>query len=62
MNSLLLVSLVVIVLVVGSTLSIMNKGCKSGYHAWCAPMSTVRHHVRTPPPNLITMFAVAMIG
>jgi choline-glycine betaine transporter len=51
MNSLLLVSLVVIVLIVGSTLSIMNKGCKSGYHAWCAPMSTVRHHVRTPPPT-----------
>jgi choline-glycine betaine transporter len=45
MNSLLLVSLVVIVLVVGSTLSIMNKGCKSGYQ------STVRHHVRTPPPT-----------
>jgi hypothetical protein len=32
----------VIVLIFGSTLSIMNKACKSGYHAWCAPMSTVR--------------------
>jgi hypothetical protein len=51
MNSPLLVSLVVIVLVVGSTLSIMNKACKSGYHAYCAPMSTVRHHVRTQPPT-----------
>jgi hypothetical protein len=51
MNSPLLVSLVVIVLVVGSTLSVMNKACKSGYHAWCAPMSTVRHHVRTQPPT-----------
>jgi hypothetical protein len=26
-----------IVLVVGNT---MNRACKSGYHAWCAPMST----------------------
>jgi choline-glycine betaine transporter len=51
MNSPLLVALIVIVLVVGSTLTIMNKACKSGYHAWCAPMSTVvRHHVKTRPP------------
>jgi hypothetical protein len=50
MNSHLLVGLIVIVLVVGSTLSIMNKACKSGYHAWCAPMSTVRHHTKTQPP------------
>jgi hypothetical protein len=52
MNFPLLVVLIVIVLVVGSTLTIMNKACKSGYHAWCAPMSTVRHHVKlSPPPN-----------
>jgi choline-glycine betaine transporter len=50
MNSPLLVVLIVIVLVVGSTLTIMNKACKSGYHAWCASMSTVRHHVKTQPP------------
>ena len=52
MNSPLLVVLIVIVLIVGSTLTIMNKACKSGYHAWCAPMSTVlRHHViKTQPP------------
>jgi choline-glycine betaine transporter len=51
MNSTLLGVLIVIVLVVGSTLSIMNKSCKSGYHSWCAPMSTVvRHHVKTRPP------------
>ena len=49
-NSSLLVVLIVIVLVVGSTLSIMNKACKSGYHAWCAPMSTVWHRVKTRPP------------
>jgi hypothetical protein len=50
MNSPLLVVLIVIVLVVGSTLTIMNKACKSGYHRWCAPMSTVRHHVKPQPP------------
>ena len=51
MNSPLLVVIIVIVLVVGSTLTIMNKACKSGYHMWCAPMSSmVRHHVKTQPP------------
>jgi hypothetical protein len=51
MNSPLVIVLIVIVLVVGSTLTIMNRACKSGYHAWCAPMSTiVRHHVKTRPP------------
>ena len=51
MNSSLFGALIVIMLIVGSTLSIMNKACKSGYHAWCAPMSTlVRHHVKTQPP------------
>jgi hypothetical protein len=28
----------------------MNKACKSGYHAWCAPMFIVRHPVKTRPP------------
>jgi hypothetical protein len=51
MNSPLLVVIIVIAVVVGSTLTIMNKACKSGYHAWCAPMSTmVRHHAKTQPP------------
>jgi hypothetical protein len=50
MNSPVTAVIIVIALVVGSTLSIMNKACKSGYHAWCAPMSTVRHHVRTQHP------------
>ncbi len=50
MKTPLLVVLIVIVLVVGITLSGMNKACKSGYHAWCAPISTVRHHVKTRPP------------
>jgi hypothetical protein len=34
MNSPLLVVLIVIVLLLGSTLSAMNKACKSGYHSW----------------------------
>ena len=53
MNSPLLVVIIVIVLVVGSTLTIMNKACQSGYHAWCAPISTVRHHVKTRPPSFL---------
>ena len=44
MNSPLLVVLLMIVLLLGSTLSVMNKACKSGYHSWCAPMSGFRHH------------------
>jgi hypothetical protein len=36
--------IIVIALITGSALSIMNKACKSGHHAWCAPISTVRHH------------------
>jgi hypothetical protein len=35
--------IIVIALILGSTLSIMNKACKSGYHAWCSPTSTERH-------------------
>ena len=50
MNSPLIVGLIVIVLMVGSTLSVMNKAYKSGHHAWCAPMSTVHHHSKTQPP------------
>ena len=50
MNSPATAVIILIVLVVGSTLSIMNKACKSGYHAWCAPMSTVRHHMKNQPP------------
>ena len=55
MNSPLVAVLIVIVLIAGSTLSIMNKACKSGYHSWCAPMSTVRHHSRTQPPARIVI-------
>ena len=42
-----LIVLGALVLVAGSGLAIMNKVCKSGHHTWCAPMSSVRHHVKT---------------
>jgi hypothetical protein len=38
-------AVIVIALILGSTLSIMNKACKSGYHAWCSPTSTIRPKV-----------------
>ena len=50
MNTPVIAALIAIVLIVGGTLSIMNRACKSGYHAWCAPISTVRHHSKTQPP------------
>jgi hypothetical protein len=51
MNTPIIAVIIVVAFMVGSTLSIMNKACKRGYHAWCSPMSTtVRHHVKTQPP------------
>jgi hypothetical protein len=43
----LLIFLTAIVLATGSALAIMNNGCKTSHHAWCAPMSSIRHHVQT---------------
>ena len=41
-----IVLIAIVFLVVGNT---MNRACKSAYHAWCAPMSTlVRHHTKAP--------------
>jgi len=51
MNSPLVAVLIVIALIVGSTLSIMNKACKHGYHAWCDPMFTARHQSKNQPPT-----------
>jgi hypothetical protein len=50
MNAPVIAVIIVVALIVGSAFSIMNKACKSGYHAWCAPTSTVRHHSKTQPP------------
>jgi hypothetical protein len=47
MKSPLVIVLVAVVLVTVGTLAVMNKACKSSQHAWCAPMSTVRHHIET---------------
>jgi hypothetical protein len=41
------VVLVAVVLVAVGALAVMNKACKSSQHAWCAPISTVRHHIKT---------------
>ena len=35
-----------VVLGAGGTLAVMNKACKSSHHAWCAPMSDIRHHTK----------------
>ena len=47
MKSPLVIVLVAVVLVAISTLAVMNSACKSSQHAWCAPMSSVRHHIAT---------------
>jgi len=50
MKTALVIVLSAVVVIVGSTLTIMNKSCKSGYHAWCNPTFTVRHHIKSRPP------------
>jgi hypothetical protein len=55
MNTPVIGVIIIIALIVGSTLSIMNKACKRGDHAWCAPMSTVHHHTKTQPPAQIAI-------
>jgi hypothetical protein len=51
MNSPLLAVLVMIMIVISSALTTMNRACKTGYHVWCAPMSAlVQHHAKTRPP------------
>ena len=47
MKSPVVIVLVAVVLVAIGTLAVMNNVCKSSQHAWCAPMSTVRHHIKT---------------
>jgi hypothetical protein len=41
-----LIVLMVVVLAAGGTLAKMNSACKRSQHAWCAPMSSVRHHIQ----------------
>jgi hypothetical protein len=47
MKAPLLILVAAMVLVAGSGLAIMNNACKSGHHAWCAPMSNIWRHVKT---------------
>ncbi len=46
MKTPLLIVLTVVVLGTGSALAVMNNACKSRHHAWCAPISDIRHHVK----------------
>jgi hypothetical protein len=45
------VILTMTILLVGSTLAVMNNACKRGSHAWCAPMSSVPNHLIRPSPR-----------
>jgi len=47
MKTPLLIVLAVVVLRAGSTLAVMNNACKSSHHAWCTPISDIRHHTKT---------------
>jgi hypothetical protein len=47
MKTPLLIVLGALVLAAGSGLAIINKACKSSHHAWCAPVTDVRNHVKT---------------
>ena len=42
-----LLVIVLVLLIVVSTLAVMNNACKTGLHEWCAPMSALRHHIKT---------------
>jgi hypothetical protein len=44
----LLIILAVTVVGAGGALAAMNNACKSGHHhTWCAPMSDIKHHIKT---------------
>ncbi len=47
MKTPLMIVLVAVVLVVVSTLAVMNNACKTSQHDWCAPMSSMRDHIKT---------------
>jgi hypothetical protein len=46
MKTPLLIVLAAVMLVAGSSLAMMNRACKSNYHAWCVPVSDTRHHAK----------------
>jgi hypothetical protein len=47
MKSPLVFVLVAVVLVIVGTLAMMNNACKSSQHGWCAPVSSLGHHIKT---------------
>ena len=47
MKAPLIIVLVAVVLVIVSTLAVMNNACKGSQHGWCAPTSSLRHHIKT---------------
>jgi hypothetical protein len=47
MKTPLLIVLAVVVLGTGSALAVMNNACKRSHHAWCSPISDIRHHAKT---------------
>jgi hypothetical protein len=47
MKTPLVIVVTAVVLVTVSALAIMNNACKSSRHEWCAPVSTIRHHIKT---------------
>jgi hypothetical protein len=40
----------IVLVVVTTTLAIMNSACKSGLHGWCAPRSALRQDIKLAPP------------
>ncbi len=41
-----LVTLSLVVVAMGSTLAVLNNACKFSRHEWCAPVASLRHHVK----------------
>ena len=42
-----LIVLAAVVLLIVSALALMNNSCKSSQHEWCAPTSSLTHHIKT---------------
>jgi hypothetical protein len=42
-----------VVLVLGSTLALMNQACKTGQHTWCASPLDLQHHTKVKRPSVL---------
>ena len=47
MKTPILMILIATAVIVGGVLAVMNNACKSSQHAWCTPMTSLRHHAKT---------------